>query len=250
MEVKVLEFYENGYMKEAFAMGGTMAKEEIREEKSYPASLQNYLIDTGDKVILVDTGMPIETPDFPKNPNQKIYTGEKKNNFLEALELNGYKVEDIDIVLLTHKHPDHSGELRKFSNAKIYLSRIEADEMKLEGDNIVKVDFVDGPYKNFSSSQKIAEGIYMLPAYGHTKGNSLVIVEEKEFFYMLHGDVTYTDEALVKKELSIVYEDKEAAIATLNTVYEFVKNNKTVYLSTHTPESLVSLRDKKIFELD
>lgn len=249
MEVKVLEFYENGYMKEAFAMGGTMAKEKINEEKIYTSSLQNYLIDTGDKVILVDTGMPVETPDFPKNPNQKIYTGEKKNNFLEALEVNGYKVEDIDIVILTHKHPDHSGELRRFTNAKIYISSIEAQEMKLEGDNIIKVDFTDGPYKNFSASQKIVDGIHMLPAYGHTKGNSIVVAEEGDYFYMFHGDVTYTDEALVKKELSIVFEDKDAAWSTLNTVYDFVKNNKTIYLSTHTPESIDSLKNKKIFEL-
>jgi len=249
MKVEALEFYVNGFMKEAFAMGGTMEPKDINEEKTYPSSLQNYLIDTGDKVILVDTGVPVETPDFPKSPNQKIYTGEKKADFLKALEAIGYTIEDIDIVLLTHKHPDHAGELRRFKNAKIYVSKIEADEMKLEGENIVRIDFTDGPYREFEASQKIVDGVYMIPAYGHTKGNSLVIAEEKEFVYMLHGDITYTDEALLKKHLSIVFEDKEAARKTLENVYTFVKNNKTVYLSTHTPEGVVSLKEKKIFEI-
>lgn len=249
MIIKALEFYKNGEMKESFAMGGSMSKDEINEEKIYPASLQNYLIDTGNEVILVDTGLPIETPDFKKEPNQKIYTGEKIANFTEALTNAGYKVEDIDIVILTHKHPDHSGELRLFNNAKIFVSKIEADTMKLEGDNIIKVSFKDGKYKNFESSERILENIIMLPAYGHTKGNSIVIVEEKNISYMIHGDVTYTDEALKRNHLSVVFEDKESAKSTLEIVRRFIKENDTVYLSTHTPEGVESLRNNTIMKL-
>ncbi len=249
MLIKALEFYVNGEMKQSFAMGGTMNKEEIDVNKTYPSSLQNYLIDTGNEIILVDTGLPIETPDFEKKPNQQIYTGEKKYNFIESLNNLGYTPEDIDIIILTHKHPDHSGELRKFKNAKIYISRIEADIMGIQGDNIIKVDFTSGSYYNFNSSQKIVEGVYMIPAYGHTKGNSIAIVEKEDIFYMIHGDVTYTDKALIKSHLSVVFEDKEAAKKTLEEVRNFIKNNKTIYLSTHTPEGIVSLKENKIFSL-
>jgi len=72
MIIKALEFYKNGEMKESFAMGGSMSKDEINEEKIYPASLQNYLIDTGNEVILVDTGLPVETPDFKKDLIKKF----------------------------------------------------------------------------------------------------------------------------------------------------------------------------------
>jgi len=249
MIIKALEFYENGEMKESFAMGGSMSKDEIKEEKVYPASLQNYLIDTGNEVILVDTGLPVETPDFKKDPNQKIYTGEKIANFTEALNNVGYSVEDIDIVILTHKHPDHSGELRLFNNAKIFVSKIEADAMKLEGNNIIRISFKDGKYKNFESSEKIVENVIMLPAYGHTKGNSIVVVEDKNVSYMIHGDVTYTDEALRKNHLSVVFEDIESAKSTLETVRTFIKENDTIYLSTHTPEGVESLKNKTIMKL-
>lgn len=50
--------------------------------------------------------------------------------------------------------------------------------MKLEGENIVRVDFTDGAYKNFEKCQKISEGIYYIFAPGHTTGNSIVIVED------------------------------------------------------------------------
>ena len=55
MKVLALEFYKNGEMKEGFAFGGSLEKEKINPEKTYPSSLQNYLIDTGKEVILVDT---------------------------------------------------------------------------------------------------------------------------------------------------------------------------------------------------
>lgn len=83
-------------------------------------------------------------PDFEKKPEQMIYTGEKIADFKEALKAVGYDIKDVTKVILTHKHPDHAGELRLFDHAKIYLSRTEADAMNLNGDNVVKVDFKDG----------------------------------------------------------------------------------------------------------
>lgn len=41
------KLYRNGEMQEAFAFAGWIQPEEIREDKTYPSSLQSYLIDTG-----------------------------------------------------------------------------------------------------------------------------------------------------------------------------------------------------------
>lgn len=249
MKVKALEFYKNGFMREVFAFGGSMDKELIDMNKTYPASLQNYLIDTGKEIILVDTGLPKEMKDPERKPDEMLYTGEKIADFETALLNLGYKVEDIDKVLVTHKHPDHTGELRLFKNAKIYISKIEADSMGLKGDNIQRVKFESGKYENFDKSEEIVENIYMVPAPGHTKGNSIILVKDEKLHYMIHGDVTYTDKALIDNHLSIVMEDKDAAEETLNKVREFVEQNDTVYLSTHSQESIDSLKDKKIIKL-
>ena len=69
-------------MNEALALGGSLEKENINPNKKYPASLQNYLIDTGKEVILIDTGLPVETPDFEKSL-MKCYTGERKLQILK-----------------------------------------------------------------------------------------------------------------------------------------------------------------------
>jgi N-acyl homoserine lactone hydrolase len=249
MKILALEFYKNGRMNESLALGGSLEKEKINLNKVYPASLQNYLIDTGKEVILVDTGLPVETPDFEEKPDQAMYIGEKVANFTEALKNIGYEPKDVNKIILTHKHPDHAGELRLFDHAQIYISHVEADAMNLNGENIVKVDFTDGQYKNFAHSQNISENIIMLPAYGHTTGNSLVVAYDNGAHYMIHGDVTYTDEALRQNQLSVVFEDKDLAKQTLETVRTFIKENDTVYLGTHTPEALSSLKNNTIMKL-
>ncbi|MBQ3454877.1 MAG: hypothetical protein IJG36_00440, partial [Synergistaceae bacterium] len=126
----------------------------------------------------------------------------------------------------------------------------DADALKLTGDNIIRATYSDGPYYNFPESQKIVDGVYFIKARGHTDGNSIVIAESDGVFYMMHGDVTYVDAALHKNKLSIVFSDLAAARETLDRVREFVKNHPTIYLSTHTPEGVTNLEEKKIMKLD
>ena len=247
MKISAVKLYDGGYMMKTFACGGGLPEGAIKEEK-LRSSLQNYVIDTGKEIILVDTGMPAEM-EIPVTADSVITFGDKINNYVDALKAAGYDPAKVSKILVTHKHPDHTGELRSFPNAKIYISRIEADDMKLTGNNVVRVDFTDGAYKNFPACQKIADGVYYIFAPGHTKGNSIVIVEDGDKFYMIHGDVTYTDEALLENKLSVVFEDLAAARDTLDKVRAFIKENKTVYLSTHTPLGYENLAAKKIMEL-
>ncbi|MBP5779886.1 MAG: MBL fold metallo-hydrolase, partial [Clostridia bacterium] len=178
MKIKAVKLYENGFMTQALACGGE-GMEGIDPAVRYRSSLQNFVIDTGDEVILVDTGMPAEVPDAIPDEKTLIYMGTKIQNYVDALAELGYRPEQISKILITHKHADHTGELRNFPNAKIYASEEEAkaDELKLYP-NVIPVSFTDGPYANFEKSQKIAEGVYYIEAKGHTTGNSIVIVED------------------------------------------------------------------------
>ena len=105
-------------------------------------------------------------------------------------------------------------------------------------------------YYNFPESQKIADGIYYIKAKGHTKGNSIIVVEMDGLFYMIHGDITYVDEALYEDKLSIVFDDLPAARETLNRVREFIRNHPTVYCGTHTPQGYENLEAKRVMDLD
>lgn len=248
MKISAVKLYENGFMTQAFAFGGE-GMDGIDPTVRYRSSLQNYVIDTGDEVILVDTGMPAETPDAVPDEKTLIYMGSKICNYTDALGALGYRPEQITKILVTHKHADHTGELRAFPNATIYASREECRAAELQYPNVTPVDFTDGAYAEFEKSQKIADGVYLIEAKGHTTGNSIVIAENDGLYYMIHGDVTYTDEALYANKLSVVFEDIAAARKTQDTVRAFIASHPTVYLSTHTPLGHENLDAKKVTDL-
>ncbi|MST82748.1 MBL fold metallo-hydrolase [Bilifractor porci] len=251
MEIKAVKFRTGGFYTQPFVFGGEEGVEKFDPKVRYRGSLQNYLIDTGDEVILVDTGLPAGTPEEVPEENSTLYTGKDICSYMEAFAALGYKPEQVTKILLTHKHGDHSGELRSFPNAKIYVNEEELTADELQGiDNVVPVSFTDGAYYNFPESQKIQDGIYLIKAKGHTNGNSLVIVENDDLFYMFEADITYVDEALYENKLSVVFDDLSAARESLDRVREFVRNHPTVYMGTHTPQGYENLEAKRVMDLD
>ncbi|MBP5541220.1 MAG: MBL fold metallo-hydrolase [Bacteroidales bacterium] len=251
MEIKAVKFRKDGFYSQPFVMGGEEGMEKYDKNIRYRGSLQNYLIDTGSEVILVDTGIPAGTPEEVPDENSLAFTGKDICTYMEAFAALGYKPEQVTKILLTHKHADHSGELRSFPNAKVYVNQDEMDAAELQGlPNLVPVSFTDGPYYNFPESQKIHDGIHLIKAKGHTKGNSIAVVELGGLFYMLHGDITYVDEALYEDNLSVVFDDLPAARETQDRIREFIRNHPTVYCGTHTPQGYENLEAKRVMVLD
>ena len=251
MTIKPITFREHGFYGQPFAFGGEDGPAAFDPNVRYRGALTNYLIDTGDEVILVDTGLPAGTPEEKPDENSPAYTGQDVCSYMEGFAALGYKPEQVTKILLTHKHADHSGELKSFPNAKIYVNADEIGADELKGlDNLVPVRFTDGAYYNFPESQTIREGIHFIKAKGHTNGNSIIIVELDGVFYMIHGDITYVDEALYANKLSVVYDDKAAARETLDRVRDFIRNHPTVYVSTHTPQGYENLNAKRVMDLD
>ena len=240
--------YDNGFMNQSFAFGGEEGKGAFDEQIIYRSSLQNFLIDTGSEVILVDTGFKTGMSAPAKKLGAPLYMGERVNDYMASFEALGYKPEEVTKILITHKHNDHSDCIGCFPNAKVYIAPEDADALKLEGGNIVRAQYGEA-YKNFPQAQQVADGIWFVEAKGHTKGNSIVIAENDGLFYMFHGDVTYCDAALKANKLSIVYEDKQAARETLDRVRQFIKDNPTIYLSTHCPEGYENLEMKRVMKL-
>ena len=251
MEIKAVKFRKDGFYTQPFAFGGEEGMDKFDKNIRYRGSLQNYLVDTGDEVILVDTGIPAGTPEEAPDENSRAYTGKDICTYMEAFAELGYKPEQVTKILLTHRHSDHSGCIDQFPNAKIYVNADELGAEELKGvDNLVPVQFTDGAYYNFPESQKIRDGIYMIKAKGHTNGNSLVIVENDGLFYMMQADITYVDEALYADKLSVVFDDLPAARVTQDRVREFIRNHPTVYMGTHTPQGYENLEAKRVMDLD
>ncbi|MBO5998094.1 MAG: MBL fold metallo-hydrolase, partial [Lachnospiraceae bacterium] len=145
MEIKAVKFRKDGFYSQPMVFGGEEGMDKFDAKVKYRGSLQNYLIDTGDEVILVDTGLPAETPVEVPDENAPAFLGKEISSYMDAFSALGYKPEQVTKILLTHKHPDHSAALEYFQNAKVFVYPQDADALKLSGENIVRVTYKDGP---------------------------------------------------------------------------------------------------------
>ena len=128
MKIKAVKLYDNGFMTQVLAFGGE-GMDGIDPTVKYRSSLQNYVIDTGSEIILVDTGMPSEVPDAVPDEQTLIYMGSRVNSYVDALAAAGYGPEQVSKILITHKHADHTGELRLFRTRRSTLPARNARRM-------------------------------------------------------------------------------------------------------------------------
>ena len=131
MEIKAVRMFDHGFMNQAFAFGGEEGKDKFDEQIIYRSSLQNFLIDTGSEVILVDTGFVNDFAAPEKKLGAPLYMGEKLKDYTKAFAELGYRTDQVTKILITHKHPDHSAAIQYFKNAMVFVSPEDADAMKL-----------------------------------------------------------------------------------------------------------------------
>jgi len=163
------------------------------------SSVNAYLINTGSKLVLVDTGAG-------------GLFGPTLGKLIANLKAAGYQPEQIDAVLITHLHPDHiggltAGDKRAFPNATVHVAKADAD-FWLSADNMKKAPaeaqsmFQQAtamltPYttadklKTFESDTELVPGIKSIATPGHTPGHSIYAVESKGQKLVLWGDLMH-----------------------------------------------------------
>jgi len=162
-------------------------------------SVNGYLINTGDKLVLIDTGAG-------------SLFGPTLGNLVDNLKASGYEPGQVDAIYLTHMHPDHVGGLISdgqivFPNATIRANQDDADywlsEEKLNAAEESAKGFFQGamaslnPYvkagqfEAFEGNSQILTGISTVEAKGHTPGHTMYKVESEGNILMLWGDLIH-----------------------------------------------------------
>lgn len=160
-----------------------------------------FLVVGGDQTILVDTGIP----DVATATRHRSYDIRRtpEQDPVVALGRLGYAPEDIDIVVNTHLHWDHSGNNHLFPRARFVIQRRELEYAVAPlRSHRVGYDVVPGNVPSWARAldriepcrgrATLAPGIEVIPLPGHTPGSQGVLVSAASGRYLLAGDCVDT----------------------------------------------------------
>jgi N-acyl homoserine lactone hydrolase len=114
----------------------------------------------------------------------------------------GIAPADVAHVVLTHLHEDHVGEVQRFPNATVHVSRLEwEDRARVAYEpSFARVrrwdvfDFDSGALGPFDASRDLFgdRSVLLLPTPGHTLGHTVALVQLGHFGALVTGDALYT----------------------------------------------------------
>jgi glyoxylase-like metal-dependent hydrolase (beta-lactamase superfamily II) len=206
-----------------------------------PTAVNAYTVRVGDTLVLIDTG----------TANAMGPTLGKVGANLVAADINP---ADIDVVFITHLHPDHANGLidsqgkPAFANAEVVLTEKEFafwhdDGIMSQAPNEVKPFFLGAraavkPYAGRIrkiTDGEIVPGLTAVPAPGHTPGHTMVRVSSGKDSLLIWGDVVHTAALqFPHPEWAISFDtDTTQAIATRKAVYDQVATDGVMVAGMH-----------------
>lgn len=184
-------------------------------------SINAFLIDTGSRLILIDTGAG---PLYGKDGGYLV------DNLMAA----GYRPEDVDDILITHLHLDHEGGLIRngamaFPNATIHVAKADLDfwldptnashvpkllqPMFAGAKNSLDPYIASGRVKPFEPGQEVVEGIQAIAAPGHTPGHTWFLVSSGKDRLLAWGDTVHVAAVQLAESRAAIKYDFDSAAA-------------------------------------
>ncbi|UKT65025.1 MBL fold metallo-hydrolase [Pedobacter mucosus] len=221
-QIEIVAFSDGSIPQELDKLLTNVEPEEVRrltkqnfQQPTVEASVNAYLVKTGGKSILIDAG------------TSELY-GPSLGHLPANMRAAGYNPEQIDAILITHIHTDHTGGLIQgdkivFPNATVYVSKAEADYW-LNEDSFSKAPAKMKPYfeqarmkmlpyvkagrvKTFVYGTELFPGIMPVASPGHTPGHSFYQLTSQGQKIMFWGDILHSGAVqFARPEVTIVYD--------------------------------------------
>jgi glyoxylase-like metal-dependent hydrolase (beta-lactamase superfamily II) len=203
-------------------------------------TINTYLIETADQLMLVDAGYADITPDAGR--------------LLPNLAALGVKPVDIDVVLMTHLHADHDAGLIDHDGRAIF-SRAELvvheNELAFWRDESSIARLSEGQKTDFALATRVlaayadrlrpvgavevASGVFAVPTPGHTPGHTAWRIASGNEQLLIWGDVIHLPGIqFAIPEASVIYDvDSQAAAAARRRVLEMVSADRIPVAGVH-----------------
>jgi glyoxylase-like metal-dependent hydrolase (beta-lactamase superfamily II) len=202
------------------------------------------VINTGSKLVLIDSGY---------GPNIGPTVGLLPANLAAA----GIDPKQIDIVVLSHLHPDHINGIRAadgslaFAQAEIKVPTADWAFWNDDGNMSRAQGFMVDYFKNFHRvfdsikdkltkyewGQEVGPGITALDTRGHTPGHTSFAVASGSARVLIQSDVTNIPELFLRHpDWQVVYDiDPQQAAATRHKFYDMAAAERATIIGFHFP---------------
>jgi glyoxylase-like metal-dependent hydrolase (beta-lactamase superfamily II) len=201
-------------------------------------SVNAYLINTGAKLVLVDTGAA------------KVF-GPTLGNLLPNLAAAGYAPDQVDEIYITHMHGDHvaglmAGEQRAFPNAVVRADKHDADYW-LSEENLNKAPadakgffqaaqaslnpyVKSGKFAPFSGDTDLVPGVKAVATPGHTPGHTIYVAESNGQKMVFWGDLMHVAAVQFENPSVTIRFDTDSKAAALQRKKAYADAAKGGYL--------------------
>lgn len=195
-------------------------------EEGIPSSMSCFLLNTAGKNILLDAGL-----------------GAPFSQLIPKLNELGVSPDSLQLIYLTHLHPDHIGGLLSdgkavFPHAHVYINRVEAEAWQaIEGDNSKLAKAVMEAYTErlhlFEAGDTLEGGVKTIAAYGHTPGHT---VFQKDSILVIADLIHGAALQLSHPEYCPRYDmDAEAARESRIRILKYARENNLTMYGMHLP---------------
>jgi glyoxylase-like metal-dependent hydrolase (beta-lactamase superfamily II) len=205
------------------------------------------LINTGSKLILIDTGNGVATFEPTKGAVGRT---------LQNLAAAGVDPKSIDIVLISHLHPDHTNGIRAldgsmaFPNAELMVPAKEwefwmSDENAAKADSEITKNYfanakkiyagIESKVTKYDWGKEVAPGITSVATPGHTPGHTSFVVTSGSSKILIQSDVTNIPEFFLRNPDWHVAYDYDPALAqeTRHKFYDMAVAEKATVVGFH-----------------
>lgn len=212
-------------------------------ETRYQPGFSPAIVNTGREVVLFDAGNG-ENGFVPRPAGGWLAAG-----FAPA----GFKPEDIDVVVLSHGHPDHVGGLMEggrplFPNARYVIGDVEHNYWAPEGKHTGELEKFAAVFRANTAAiadrftflkpgDDVVTGIRAVEAYGHTPGHLNFLIESEGKAIYFWGDCAHHQVAsLARPDWHCVFDsDKEQGAATRKRIYDKLATDRIPVIGYHMP---------------
>lgn len=210
--------------------------EQVSKENFLPTDTSMFfftptIVNTGQELVLFDTGL-----------------GES-GNIVDVLAEAGYTPDQVDVVVLTHMHPDHIGGVMiedrvTFPNARYVAHETEFDfwrsqngEGRVGGLFAKKVEPLAEKFSFLKDGGSAASGITAVACHGHTPGHTAFMIESDNSQIMLTADLAnHYVWSLAYPDWEVKFDmDKSAAAASRRKILGMLATDRVPFIGFHMP---------------